>query len=96
MQVDDALLTRLENLSYLKISDEKREEIIEQLGELVAFVDNLSELNTESTDDTFAMTENGTYARPDKAESDISISKEILAHAPKSEDDFFIVPKIIE
>lgn len=96
MQVDDALLTRLEKLSYLKISDEKREEIIEQLGELVAFVDNLSELNTESADDTFAMTDSGTYARPDKVKSDISVSKEILAHAPKCEDDYFIVPKIIE
>jgi len=33
MQVDDALLTRLEKLSFLKISDEKRGEIIEQLSE---------------------------------------------------------------
>jgi len=96
MQVDDALLTRLEKLSYLKISDDKREEIIEQLGELLAFVDNLSELDTDSTDDNFAMTDNGTYTRPDMAQSDLTISRKILGNAPKSEEDFFIVPKIIE
>lgn len=96
MQVDDALLTRLEKLSYLKISDEHREEIIAQLGDLVAFVDNLSELDTEGIDDTFAMTDTGTYTREDTPGSSTDVSSSILSHAPKSDDDFFIVPKIIE
>ncbi|MDX1295756.1 MAG: Asp-tRNA(Asn)/Glu-tRNA(Gln) amidotransferase subunit GatC, partial [Sulfurimonadaceae bacterium] len=41
MTVDDALLTRLEKLSYVKIADDKREEIIGQLSEILTFVDNL-------------------------------------------------------
>ena len=53
MQVDDALLQRLEKLSYLKIADDKREEIISQMSEIVSFVDNLSELNTDGVDETF-------------------------------------------
>ncbi len=96
MQVDDALLSRLEKLSYLKISDDHREEIVQQLGELVAFVDNLSELDTEGVDDSFAMTDNGTYTRSDSPRQSAQVSRAILSHAPKSEDDFFIVPKIIE
>ena len=96
MQVDDALLTRLEKLSYLKISDEKREEIIEQLSEIVGFVDNLSELNTDSVDASFAMSDAATPLREDTVQSDPSVHEEILKHAPKSADDFFIVPKIIE
>ena len=96
MQVDDALLTRLEKLSYLKISEEKRSEIIDQLSEIVNFVDNLGELDTSSTDDTFAMTENGTFTREDIPACDTQISDEILEHAPQSDDHFFIVPKIIE
>lgn len=96
MQVDDALLSRLEKLSYLKISDDHREEIVQQLGELVAFVDNLSELDTEGVDETFAMTESGTYTRSDTPRQSTPVSRSILSHAPKSEDDFFIVPKIIE
>jgi len=96
MQVDDALLTRLEKLSFLKVNDDKREEIIEQLSEIVGFVDNLSELNTDDVDATFAMDDRATPLREDTATSHAQINKDILKHAPKSADDFFIVPKIIE
>jgi len=60
MQVDDALLSRLEKLSFLKVDDDKRAEIVEQLSEIVGFVDNLSELNTENVDANFAMSDNAT------------------------------------
>ncbi len=96
MQVDDALLTKLEKLSFLHVSDDKREEIVSQLSEIVSFVDNLSELNTEGIDDTFAMNDKATPLREDTPHCDSSISEEILIHAPNSADNFFIVPKIIE
>ncbi len=96
MQVDDALLTRLEKLSFLHVSDDKREEIVAQLSEIVSFVDNLSELNTDDIDDTFAMSDKATPLREDIPSCDALISEEILKHAPKSADNFFIVPKIIE
>jgi len=96
MQVDDALLTRLEKLSYVRISDDKRQEIIEQLSEIVSFVDNLSELDTESVESTFAMDDRATPLREDVPHANSQISEDILKHAPQSADDFFIVPKIIE
>jgi aspartyl-tRNA(Asn)/glutamyl-tRNA(Gln) amidotransferase subunit C len=96
MQVDDALLTKLEKLSYLKISDDKREEIKEQLSEIVSFVDNLSSLNTEGVDDNFAMSDKGTFTREDTPSCDKNINEEIVKNAPLSGDNFFIVPKIIE
>jgi len=96
MQVDDALLSRLEKLSYLKISDDKREEIIEQLSEIVGFVDNLSELDTDGVDANFAMSDSATPLREDTPQCDPQIHEDILTHAPKSADDFFVVPKIIE
>jgi len=96
MQVDDALLTRLEKLSLLQISDDKREQIINQLSEIVSFVDNLSELSTEGVDDTFAMGDFATFTREDTPKCNQDINDDILQHAPKSADHFFIVPKIIE
>lgn len=96
MQVDDILLGRLEKLSFLKVSDDKREEIIAQLSEIVSFVDNLGELNTDNTDDKFAMNDNATFTRDDIAFCDTKINDSILRHAPLSNDHFFIVPKIIE
>ena len=96
MQVDDALLSRLEKLSFLKVSDDKRAEIVEQLSEIVGFVDNLSELNTDNVDANFTMSDRATPLREDIVQSDLTTHEEILKHAPKSADDFFIVPKIID
>lgn len=96
MQVDDALLTKLEKLSYLKISDDKREEIIHQLSEIVSFVDNLSELDTDNVDDKFAMNSSSTFLREDTPYCDTTINDDILKNAPRSDDHFFVVPKIIE
>ncbi|MDD5401017.1 MAG: Asp-tRNA(Asn)/Glu-tRNA(Gln) amidotransferase subunit GatC [Sulfurimonas sp.] len=96
MQVDDALLTKLEKLSFLKISDDKREEIVNQLSQIVNFVDNLSELNTDNVDDKFAMSDEATFLREDIAFCNSEINDSILKNAPMSSDHFFIVPKIIE
>lgn len=96
MQVDNALLSKLEKLSFLKVSANRREEIITQLSEIVSFVDNLSQLDTTGIDDNFAMSEMATPLREDIPTSSTDVSKDILSHAPQGVDDFFIVPKIIE
>jgi len=96
MQVDDALLQRLEKLSFITVEESKREEIIAQLNGIVAFVDNLSELNTDNVDDNFAMNNSGTPTREDSTACDTTVSDSILENAPRSEEHFFIVPKIIE
>jgi aspartyl-tRNA(Asn)/glutamyl-tRNA(Gln) amidotransferase subunit C len=96
VQIDDDLLKKLEKLSYLEIADDKREEVISQLSEIVSFVDNLSELDTTDLDPTFSMTDKGTALREDSVSSSKEISGSILSNAPQSEDNFFIVPKIIE
>ena len=96
MQVDDALLTKLEKLSFLKVSDDKREEIIAQLSEIVSFVDNLIELNTDNVDEKFAMSNDATLLREDIPFCNTEINESVLKNAPLSGDHFFIVPKIIE
>lgn len=96
MQIDDALLTRLEKLSYLEIADDKREEIISQLSEIVSFVDNLAALDTKDTPDTFAMTSDATPLREDAPSCNTQINDDIIENAPHAAEHFFIVPKIIE
>ena len=96
MQVDVALLSRLEKLSFLKVSDDKRTQMINQLSEIVTFVDNLSDLNTDGVDDNFAMSDASSRLREDTVKSSTTVSQEIINNAPRSADDFFIVPKIID
>ena len=67
-----------------------------QLSEIVSFVDNLSELNTDNVDSNFAMSGAATPTREDIPSCDTTINDDILNHAPLSGDHFFIVPKIIE
>jgi len=96
MHIDDTLLQKLEKLSSLKISEEKREGVINQLSEIVAFVENLNELNLESEEATFTTVAGGTPFREDVPSVNPAIIKTILNHAPQSESGFFVVPKIIE
>jgi aspartyl-tRNA(Asn)/glutamyl-tRNA(Gln) amidotransferase subunit C len=96
MQIDETLLQRLEKLSYLEIPQEQRQEMIAQLSEIVAFVDNLSELSTDGVDASFAMSGAPTLLREDIGIVERTINDDILAHAPHSSEHFFIVPKIIE
>lgn len=96
MQIDETLLQRLEKLSYLEIPQEHRAEMIAQLSEIVSFVDNLAELDTEGVNATFAMSDVSTRLREDTGSVDRNVNDDILAHAPHARDHFFIVPKIIE
>jgi aspartyl-tRNA(Asn)/glutamyl-tRNA(Gln) amidotransferase subunit C len=94
--IDNTVLEKLEKLSMLKIEDEKKEELAAQLTEILAYVENLAELNTDSLDATFSTLQGGTPLREDVANSNIEVSQSIFSHAPHAENEFFIVPKIIE
>lgn len=95
MIIDNTVLEKLEKLSMLKIEDEKKEELASQLTEILSYVENLSELNTDNLNPTFSTLAGGTPLREDKPTQTPEISKAIFSHTPNSEDDFFIVPKII-
>ena len=96
MNIDEEIFRKLEKLSHLKIDESKKEEVIGQLSDILEYVDNLKELDTENLDSFFSTLPGNTPMREDIASNDPSIAKEILEHAPQSEDDFFIVPAIIE
>ncbi len=96
MQIDNTLLEKLEKLSSLKINDEKRDGVINQLSEIVSFVENLNELNLEGEEAAFTTLKGGTPLREDTPNVTPSIVQTILKNAPRSENGFFVVPKIIE
>ncbi len=96
MQIDDAVLAKLEKLSHLRIDEDKKEEVKEQLTGILDYIENLNELDTDTLSATFSTLEGGTPLREDTARDNNHIAKDILAHAPEAKDDFFIVPAIIE
>ena len=67
-----------------------------QLTDILGYIDNLNELDTENLSASFSTLEGGTPLREDIPREANTIAKNILAHAPQAQDDFFIVPAIIE
>ena len=96
MQIDDTVLAKLEKLSHLRIDESKKEEVKEQLSGILSYIDNLNELDTQNLLASFSTLDGGTPLRVDTPRASNHIAKDILLHAPKASDDFFIVPAIIE
>jgi len=95
MNIDEKLLHKLEKLSKIELDEEKRSGMQKELTDIVNFVENLSSLDTSDIEGTFTTLKGGTPLREDipfKSE----IADSILQSAPRSEDGFFVVPKIIE
>ena len=96
MEVDNKLIAKLAKLSSLEIDDSRKEELKSELGDIINFVENLNDIDVSHIDATFNTIEGGTPFREDIVSTDLEMSEHILKHAPKSEDGYFIVPKIIE
>ncbi len=96
MTVDDKLIEKLAKLSSLEIDDSRKEKLKSELADIINFVENLNEIDVSNIDATFNTVEGGTSLREDISTQDLQRAKHILEHAPKSEDGYFIVPKIIE
>lgn len=96
MIIDNTVLAKLEKLSMLNIEEDKKEALAGQLTEILSYVENLSELNTDELNASFSTLQGGTPLREDIGKKQPEVAKHIFAHNSNVEDDFFIVPKIIE
>ncbi len=96
MKINEVLLTKLEKLSMIEIKNEKKEEMIKNLSGIVNFVENLNELDLADKEASFTTLNKGTPFREDLPNNNLKTIEIILKNAPKKEDSFFVVPKIIE
>ena len=92
MQIDDKLLNKLEKLSALKVPTNKKEAIKGQISEILNFVENLNAVDLSADIPHKSAKTPMREDIPHKSE----VVESILTNAPKAEDRFFIVPKIIE
>ncbi len=93
MKIDIKVIEKLENLAMLEVED--KEKMAKDLQEIVNFVEMLNELDTEGIEPSFRVLDITTPLREDEPKRS-DIIKDVLAHAPKAKDGYFIVPKIIE
>jgi aspartyl-tRNA(Asn)/glutamyl-tRNA(Gln) amidotransferase subunit C len=96
MTIDNTTVDRLAKLSSLTIDESKKESLAKELGDIVEFVENLNEIDVSHVDATFTTISGGLPLREDVAKKDEEQATAIMNNAPKSEDNYFVVPAIIE
>ena len=96
MEITNETIDKLAKLSSLEIEDGRKESLKEELAEIVNFVENLNDVDVSHVDATFTTIAGGQPMREDVVSSKTEVAEHIIEHAPKTEDNHFVVPPIIE
>ena len=95
MEVTDALLTKLADLSKLSFNEEEKTELKKDLQNMISFVDKLAEVDTANVEPLLHISENKTSLREDVVCGEIN-NDAALRNAKKSLPPYFAVPKVIK
>jgi len=94
MKVDKQLISKLEKLARLELSEEEREGLTKDLSSILEMVEKLQELDTEGVDPLVYINEEVNILRADQVDQQLS-QKDALKNAPDQNGTFFKVPKVI-
>ncbi len=95
MQIDDETVRRIARLARLKLSDAEVPAMAGELTALLGWVEQLNSVNTDGIEPMTRVVDMKMKMRKD-AVTDGGIAADIVANAPVSEDNFFVVPKVVE
>ena len=95
MSVDTATVRRIAHLARIAVAEDEVEHLKGELNAMLAFVEQLSEVNVEGVAPMTSVTPMAMKKREDVV-TDGNIADDIVANAPATEDHFFLVPKVVE
>src|SRR3977135_1234467 len=95
MSVDAATVRRIAHLARIAVTDAEVPHLQGELNAMLAFVEQLSEVNVEGVEPLTAVTAMAMKKRTDVV-PDGEIADDIVKNAPASENHFFLVPKFLE
>lgn len=95
MSVDAATVKRIGRLARIRIEEGEVAAYQDELNAMLGFVEQLAEINVDGVVPMTSVTPM-TLRRRDDVVSDGGYPEKIVANAPLSEDNFFMVPKVIE
>tara|TARA_Y100001970_G_scaffold162294_1_gene198421 strand:- start:185 stop:466 length:282 start_codon:yes stop_codon:yes gene_type:complete len=93
--MDKKTVTTISYLSRLKIDAEKEDKIINDLDNIIAFVDQLNDADTNNIEPLSNPLEKTAKTRKDDVTAK-NLKKELLEIAPSSNEDYFLVPRVVE
>jgi aspartyl-tRNA(Asn)/glutamyl-tRNA(Gln) amidotransferase subunit C len=95
MSVDADTVRRIAHLARISVADDEIEHLKGELNAMLAFVEQLSEVNVEGVEPMTSVTPMRMKQRPDVV-TEGNDPDAILKNAPATEDHFFLVPKVVE
>jgi aspartyl-tRNA(Asn)/glutamyl-tRNA(Gln) amidotransferase subunit C len=94
MVIDNALVNQLAHLARLRFDESEQEAIRADLEKMVAFVEQLREVDTAGVAPLLHISDAANVLRDDAVQGSIR-REEALHNAPASDSEFFKVPKVI-
>src|SRR5215213_8896170 len=95
MSVDAATVRRIAQLARIAVTEAEVPHLQGELNAMLAFVEQLSEVNVDGVEPMTSVTPMEMKKRPDVV-NDGEIADDIVGNAPETQNHFFLVPKVVE
>lgn len=95
MSIDKATVAKIARLARIHVPDENREALAGELSNILGWVEQLAEVNTDDVAPMTSVVEVSLPRREDTV-TDGDCQDKVLANAPRRDGGFFVVPKVIE
>jgi aspartyl-tRNA(Asn)/glutamyl-tRNA(Gln) amidotransferase subunit C len=95
MSVDSATVRRIAHLARIAVADDEVEHLKGELNAMLAFVEQLNEVNVDGVEPMTSVTPMKMKSREDVV-TDGGIADDIVKNAPEKLDHYFVVPKVVE
>ncbi|ACM26230.1 Asp-tRNA(Asn)/Glu-tRNA(Gln) amidotransferase subunit GatC [Agrobacterium rhizogenes] len=95
MSVDLATVKRVAHLARIAVNEDEAQRMVGELNGMLGFVEQLSEVNVDGVEAMTSVTPMAMKKRTDEV-TDGSKAADIVANAPNTDQNFFLVPKVVE
>ncbi len=95
MSIDKATVARIARLARIHVPEEDQARLADELSNILGWVEQLAEVDTGGVEPMTSVVEMTLPRRADEV-TDGDCADDILANAPRRDDGFFVVPKVVE
>jgi aspartyl-tRNA(Asn)/glutamyl-tRNA(Gln) amidotransferase subunit C len=95
MSMDKNTVYKIARLARIRVTEEEAERLAPQLGGIMKFVEQLEEVDTEGVEPLANVVDITPRLRED-AVNDGGKTQDVLANAPESQEEYYVVPKVVE
>ena len=95
MTIDLKTIKHISKLSRISVDDVKAKKLAGDLNSIFDFIEKLNELNTDNIEPLTSVAETTLKLRADVVKSK-NIRDQILKNSPEENEDFFVVPRVVE